>query len=163
MLLVKNRLICKGRFPGRLRARFAVDSNRAWMLLVSNRSRIFTISVCTLFLASVTWNVRQYNQLAQQHLRDLVEEEQHKALAEAQALRVQERVAKKAERDAADARVQQLYQEINSLSRINDVLAQPVRAQALSSNSRGCRRQCALMADAHLSETGQPRLESLAA
>jgi hypothetical protein len=79
-----------------------------------------------LLLISAAWNLHQYK-LLRDYRRDAIaagRKQRSLALAEAQ----QRQAARKAEQAAADARLQQLYREIDTLSQINEhILAQPLR------------------------------------
>ena len=90
---------------------------------VSSRSLRVIIPVLALLVASGFWNVRQYRLLERQRLRD--QAAQRAEAARAEALR-----KKNAEWAASDTRLQQLYREIDTLTRMNEqILADPVIKQ----------------------------------
>jgi hypothetical protein len=88
---------------------------------VSNRSWVLVIPLCALLLASGIWNVRQYRFVEEQRLRAVAAAQEARAAAarvEAEARRA--KLKKKAALAETDARVGQLYQEINNLTRISE-------------------------------------------
>jgi hypothetical protein len=98
-----------------------MDVGSAWKLGASNRALWLVIPLCAVLLASATWNVRQYRTLQERRLQTEAADRAARAAAEqaeAEAKRAQ--TEKKAERAAADARVQQLYEEINNLTRMSE-------------------------------------------
>jgi hypothetical protein len=86
---------------------------------VSSRSLALTIPLVTLLAASVFWNLHQHRKIEQKHLAVQREEA---ARAREENERVAARLKKNAEWAASDARVQQLYREIESFSQINERL-----------------------------------------
>jgi nitric oxide reductase activation protein len=87
---------------------------------VPNRSLILIMALCTLLLASVFGNIRQYYLAEQQYRRTATREQEAKAKtaqAEAEAERA------KLRRQAAIAsseRIDQLYREINNLTQMSE-------------------------------------------
>ncbi|MFI5454745.1 MAG: hypothetical protein ACHRXM_04780 [Isosphaerales bacterium] len=89
--------------------------------VVSNRSLTLVIPLCALLLASGIWNVRQYQFAERQRLKAVAaarEARVETARAEVEAERA--KVNKKAAMAKADTRVDQLYQEINNLTRMSE-------------------------------------------
>ena len=102
-----------------------MDVGGAWMVRVSSRSLVMIIALVTALVGSVFWNLRQHGLIEQKRMAAQQEEG---ARTEAEAKRVAARIKKNAEWAASDARVQQLYREIENLTRINDqALSQPQR------------------------------------
>jgi hypothetical protein len=107
-----------------------MDIVKARTFCVSSRPWVLVILVCTLLLASTIWNVRQHKLLQNYRSRAVAEEQKQALVAEAEVQHAQATREKKAAQSAADARVQQLYREIDNLSRINEqILTQPLRQQ----------------------------------
>ena len=86
---------------------------------ISSRSLAAIIPLVTLLATSIFWNLRQHRLLEQKHIADQREEATR---AKAEAERTAARMKKNAEWAASDARVQQLYREINNLSQFNERL-----------------------------------------
>jgi hypothetical protein len=88
-----------------------------------NRSLILVIPLGGLLLASGIWNVRQYRLVERQRMKEAaMAEEARVAAIRAEAVDKQVKLAKKAADTEADARVSQLYQEINALTRMSEQL-----------------------------------------
>jgi hypothetical protein len=103
-------------------------SRGAGKLGVSSRSWMVIIPLFVLLLGSALWNIRHYKLVEHYRLKVVAEERAKAARANSEVQQAQARLAKKAEHDAADLRVQQLYREIDNLSRINEqLLEQPPR------------------------------------
>jgi len=88
---------------------------------VSNRSLMLVIPLCGLVLTSGIWNVRQYRFAEQQRLKAVAavrETRVEAARAEVEAERA--KLEKKAADAKEDARVDQLYREINNLTRLSE-------------------------------------------
>jgi sensor c-di-GMP phosphodiesterase-like protein len=91
------------------------------------RSLLVIIPLVALLVVSGIWNVRQYQVVKQERLRAAALEREEAVRVAAEADRAEARRKKNAEWAASDARMQQLYREINSLSRINEqISADPV-------------------------------------
>jgi hypothetical protein len=88
---------------------------------VSNRSLMLVVPLCALLLASGIWNVRQYRLAHQQRLQTVAAEREAKAeTARAEADAKLAKLKKKAADIETGARVDQLYQEINNLTRMSE-------------------------------------------
>ncbi len=95
---------------------------------VSSRSLVMIIPLVALLVASVFWNFRQHRLIEQEHIAAQREE----------AARAAARMKKNAEWAASDARVQQLYREINNFSQINErLLAEPLRSTRRKTDDPG--------------------------
>jgi hypothetical protein len=107
--------------------------------VASNRSLMLIIPVCVLLLASAIWNVWQYRIIEQQRLQALAAEREAKAVAARSKIEAERAKLKKTAAAASDARVDQLYQEINNLTRINErvLLRNPSPQGTLSSKKDG--------------------------
>jgi hypothetical protein len=106
-----------------------MDGSQARKLSRWNQSSLFASTGWALLVASLIWNARQYSLLAQRHQQDLAEEQQRALMAKVEVYQAQARLAKKAQQDAANARIQQLYREIDSLGWISEqVLTGPGRS-----------------------------------
>ncbi len=91
---------------------------------ISVRTMMVIIPLAMLLVASCIMNVRQYQLIQREHHRELAAEA---ARAREEAERIEVQRKKKAEWAASDARVQQLYREINTLSQINErMVADPL-------------------------------------
>ena len=101
----------------------------AWKLWVSRQLRKLILALSAILTASLVWNIRQYTLIQRQHQRIAAFEQEEAARANAKADQQAARIRKNAEWAAADARVQQLYREIDSLSRINAHLVEKPPAQ----------------------------------
>jgi hypothetical protein len=86
---------------------------------ISSRALVLIISLVTLLAASIFWNLRQHRLIEQKHMAD---QRKEAARANEEADRATARLKKNAEWAASDARVQQLYQEINNFSQIQERL-----------------------------------------
>jgi hypothetical protein len=98
-----------------------MDLKRAWMLFAANRSLRFLIPMVLLLLISIGWNIRSYQLDRKQHA-DTVKEE-HSAKVTTRVTTDQAKLAesKRRARDAkTDARVQELYDEINQLTKLSE-------------------------------------------
>ncbi len=103
-----------------------MDLKRAWTLCAASRSLRFLIPISILLLASVGWNVRYY-QLDRERRAQAKEVERvtkaAAALAREQADLAQ---SQRRKRDAkSDARLQELYDEINQLTRLSERVLLP--------------------------------------
>jgi hypothetical protein len=98
-----------------------MDLKRAWSLCAASRSLRFLIAVSVLLLISASWNLWHYRLDQDRRARAKAAErasEAAVALAREQAeLAESNRRAKDAK---SDARVQQLYDEINQLTRLSE-------------------------------------------
>jgi hypothetical protein len=93
----------------------------AWKLSVANRSLMLIIPLCVFALVSAIWNVRQYQFAERQRLRAIMVAQRAKveaARVDAEAERG--RLDRQAASARANARVDQLYQEINNLTRVSE-------------------------------------------
>ena len=93
-------------------------SGRLWTLVVP---------LVSLLLISVCWNLRQSQLIANERERSLaVLQSKEAARAGREAQEAEARATRKAKWAASDARLQELYREIDSLSRLNEqVLTRP--------------------------------------
>ena len=108
-----------------------IDVGGARKFHISSRSLVLVVPLFTLLMASVIWNFWQYRLIKQHHRQTMAAQRAAADRAEAEAEQARARMKKKAESDAADRRVQQLYREIDNLSRINEqLLAQPLHQQS---------------------------------
>jgi hypothetical protein len=100
-----------------------------WKARVSSRPAIVTILVVVVLAGLAFRTIRQSRLIAEQRLRIAAVEREEAARAAAEAERATARTKRNTEWAASDARVQQLYREIDTLSRINErVLAKPPKA-----------------------------------
>jgi hypothetical protein len=108
-----------------------IDVGGARKFYVSSRSLVLIVALFSLLLASVIWNFWQYRLIEHHRMQVLAIQRAVAAHAEMETEQAGTRMKKKAETDAADQRVQQLYREIDNLSRINEqLLSQPQRQQS---------------------------------
>ena len=116
-----------------------MDLKRAWTLCAANRSLRFLIPMAALLLISVGWNIWSY-QLDRKRAADTVKEEHASKIAAKQtseqaALAASKRRAREAK---TGARVQELYDEINQLTKLSEQALlhdQAIRATAKAANS----------------------------
>lgn len=95
----------------------------AWKFRVSTRSWVLIIPLVTLLVASALWNLHQHQLIEQDRI---AAQRKEAARVKEEAERAEARRKKNAEWAASDARVQQLYREINNLSQVNErLLSQP--------------------------------------
>ena len=78
------------------------------------------IPLCTLLLASAIWNIRHYRLAEQQCLQVVAAEREARAEATRAEVEAKRAKLKKQAAAATDARVDQLYQEINNLTRMSE-------------------------------------------
>jgi hypothetical protein len=98
-----------------------MEDGRVRKFGVLNRSLMLVIPLGGLLLASAIWNVRQYRLVEQQRLRAAAAARDARAAAiRAEAEAEQVKLKKKAANAEMDARVSQLYQEINALTRMSE-------------------------------------------
>jgi hypothetical protein len=98
---------------------------------ISTRSLMLIVGLFAFLMASLFWNIRQYRLIEQERQQALAAEREKAARVKAEeAEQNQARIKKNADWASSDARVQQLYREIDSLTRVNEhVLAQPLPGQ----------------------------------
>jgi hypothetical protein len=104
-----------------------MDVRGAQKFRVSGHSLLLIIPLCVLLGASTTWNLWQYRQIEHQRLQSLVARKSAKNEAmrtEAETKSNQAQLKRNAARAEAKARMDQLYQEVENLSRINERLLQ---------------------------------------
>jgi len=94
----------------------------AWKFGVSNRSFVLVVPLCALLLASTIWNVRQYRLAEQQRLQVVAVEREARAKAARAEAEAERAKLKRKAAIAAGARVDQLYHEINNLTRMSEQL-----------------------------------------
>jgi hypothetical protein len=97
-----------------------MDVGRAGKFSISRRSVLLVGALFTFLLVSLFWNIRQSRHIEQDRLRSLAREQEAADRAKAAADQNQARLNKNADWAASDARVQQLYREIDGLSQINE-------------------------------------------
>ncbi len=103
-----------------------MDLKRAWALCAASRSLRFLIGVSVLLLISAGWNFWHYRLDQEQRAR--VEEAQRASATAAALAREETELAEsnRRARDAkADSRVQQLYDEINQLTKLSERILLP--------------------------------------
>jgi hypothetical protein len=103
---------------------------------VSNRSLAMIIALVTLLTVSTLWNLRQQRLIEQEHLLAAAAERAEAARVKEQVARDAGRAKRNAASAASDARVQQLYREINSLTEINEHILAPVQHQRSTSRTK---------------------------
>jgi hypothetical protein len=94
---------------------------------LSGRLWAVIISLVSLLVISVCWNLRQSQLIANERERSIaVLKSKEAARVRREAEEAEARTKRNAKWAASDARLQELYREINSLSRLNEqVLTQP--------------------------------------
>jgi cell shape-determining protein MreC len=93
---------------------------------LSNRSWTLIVPLGFLLVVSVSWNLRQSRLIAQERLRISTAQHEERALAGEAAERAEALKKKNAKWASSDARLQELYREIDTLSQLNErVLSQP--------------------------------------
>jgi hypothetical protein len=105
-----------------------MDLKRAWSLFAASRSLRFLIPMSVLLLVSIGWNVWHYR--LDQERRVQAKEAERASKAAAMLVREQAELAesRRRARDAkSDARVQELYDEINQLTRLSERVLLPDR------------------------------------
>jgi hypothetical protein len=103
-----------------------MDLKRAWSLCAASRSLRFLIALSVLLLVSVGWNFWHYQ--LEQERRARVEEAKRASETAAALAREQAELAesnKRARDSRSDARVQELYDEINQLTRLSERILLP--------------------------------------
>ena len=99
----------------------------ARMFRISSRSAVVIVGLSTILVVSGFWNCRQYQLIEHLRSRERAAQEAEAHRAKAETERAEARRKTKAEWAASDARLQQLYREINTLSQINEhILQEPV-------------------------------------
>ena len=103
-----------------------MDGRRAWKFVAANRSLMIVIPMSALLLASLSWNVWQHR-LDRDRREQAKAKERSATAAVALAREYADRAQlKRQARDAeSDARLQQLYQEINNLTRVSERILLP--------------------------------------
>jgi hypothetical protein len=103
-----------------------MGSMGTWKFRLSNRSWALIIPLLLLLALSISWNLRQRQLIAEERARTLAVQRKESARAYEEAERAKARKAKNAKWAGSDARLQQLYREIDTLSRLNEqVLSHP--------------------------------------
>jgi hypothetical protein len=93
---------------------------------LSKRSLALAVSLITLLGISVFWNLQQRRLIAAEHQRLMTVQKKETARANEEAEQAAARKKRNAKWAGSDARLQQLYREIDTLSRLNEqVVAQP--------------------------------------
>jgi hypothetical protein len=96
-----------------------MDAGKARKLMASNWSSVLISVLCVLLLVSVVWNFRQYRLAEVRRLQVVaMERDMSERAARAQVQVTKARSKRKAA--ATDVRVDQLYREIENLSRISE-------------------------------------------
>jgi hypothetical protein len=116
-----------------------VDGEGARRLLRSSRSSIVITVLSTLLLASLIGNIQQYSLLEHYCLHIATEERPETVQAAcAQTEQGNAQKTKKLNDSVADRRLQQLYREIDNLSRMNEqILAEPLNPRRMPPNTAG--------------------------
>ena len=100
-----------------------MDARGAGKFWIANRLWILIITLFLLLTVSVCWNVRQNRLIAKARQRTLAAEDMEITHARERAEALKKKNAKWA---GSDARLQELYREIDTLSRLNEqVLSYP--------------------------------------
>jgi hypothetical protein len=93
---------------------------------LSKRSLALAVSLITLLGISVFWNLQQRRLIAAEHQRLMTVQKKETTRANEAAEQAAARKKRNAKWAGSDARLQQLYREIDTLSRLNEqVVAQP--------------------------------------
>jgi len=82
------------------------------------------VGLSTILAMSGLWNCRQYQVIEGLRSRERAAQEAEARRANAEAERAEAQRKRKAEWAASDARLQQLYREINTLSQINEHISE---------------------------------------
>jgi hypothetical protein len=103
-----------------------MDSEGTRKFHLSRRSLALTVSLTGLLVMSVFWNFHQRQLIASERERLIAVQSKETARANEEAEQAAARKKRNAKWAGSDARLQQLYREIDTLSRLNDqVVAQP--------------------------------------
>jgi hypothetical protein len=103
-----------------------MDSEGTRKFHLSRRSLALILSLTSLLVMSVFWNFHQRRLIASEHERLMAVQSKETARANEEAEQAAARKKRNAKWAGSDARLQQLYREIDTLSRLNDqVVAQP--------------------------------------
>jgi hypothetical protein len=103
-----------------------MDIEGTWKFDLSKRSLVLTVSLITLLGVSVFWNLQQRWLIAAERQRLMTIQSKETARANEEAEQAAARKQRNARWAGSDARLQQLYREIDTLSRLNEqVVAQP--------------------------------------
>jgi hypothetical protein len=116
-----------------------MNLKRAWQLCAANRSPQLVILLAILLLASIGWNVWHYQfEQEQRVLAKEVERARKAAAALAKEEAARADLDRRARYARSDARIQQLYDEINHLSRVSErvLLPNPVLRSVSSGTVR---------------------------
>jgi hypothetical protein len=113
-----------------------MDLKRAWSLCAASRSLRFLIGVSVLLLMSASWNFWHYR--LDQERRARAQEAQRASAAAAALAREEAELVEsnRRARDAkADARVQELYDEINQLTKLSERILLPDQISGASTST----------------------------
>jgi hypothetical protein len=103
-----------------------MDSEGTRKFHLSKRSLALTVSLITLLVMSVVWNLHQRRLIAWERERLIVIQSKETARANEEAEQAAARKKRNDKWAGSDARLQQLYREIDTLSHLNEqVVAQP--------------------------------------
>jgi hypothetical protein len=112
-----------------------MDVKRAPRFRAVNRSLLITAPLSALLVASVGWNVWYYRLEQKRRVQALAEERASKAAVALAKEEAEQARLKRQSRDAKSAgRIQQLYEEINQLSRVGEE-SLPLGKSARSTNA----------------------------
>jgi hypothetical protein len=112
-----------------------MDVEGARKFRLSKQSLVLIIPLVTLLVMSVFWNARQSRLIAEERARVIAAQREETARAKEVADRAEARKNRNAKWAASDARVQQLYRELDTLSRINEqVIARPQQKRSTPNN-----------------------------
>jgi len=100
-----------------------------------SRSRMLLIPLCALLAGSLSGNIWQYRVAAEKRLQ--AEKAEQTAIAKASEARreAEQKKLKRAGDAKTDERVQQLYREIDTLTRLNEQFALPKQSQSSPANT----------------------------
>jgi hypothetical protein len=103
-----------------------MDARRAWKFVAANRSFMIAIPISAMLLASLSWNVWQYRLDRDRREKAKAKERSaNAAVALAREYADRAKLIKQARDAESDARIQQLYQEINNLTRVSERILLP--------------------------------------
>lgn len=99
-----------------------------WKFAVARQSILLVVTLLSLLVISLMWNVRQYQVIDDERRHKIATERQKAALDVADAAPIQAQRLKQAKEAAANKRMEELYHEIDNLSQLSSqLLAQPKR------------------------------------
>jgi hypothetical protein len=106
-----------------------MDLRRAWQLCAASRSLRFVIPMSILLLISLAWNARNYRLDQERRAQAKAAERASQAVAALAREHAERAEFRRRGADArSDTRVQQLYDEINELTRLSERVLSPIPA-----------------------------------